>query len=136
MRPLLVFFVSLQREPFPFIPVQYEKATYNGVPELTNISDIFVDSEGNTVEHPNATDITANVAEYASTVAEYIKLSGTLAISDGKYYNLTIDGVDPATLQGSINHPIDALNAQSFDGKKITVTGYFNGTNTNKKESL
>lgn len=114
------------------VKIAAEKATYNGVPELTNITDVFVDSEGNTVEYPTSTDITANVAEYASTVAEYIKLSGTLAISDGKYYNLTIDGVDPATIQGSINHPIDALNAKSFDGKKITVTGYFNGTNTNK----
>lgn len=110
------------------VKISAEKATYNGVPELTNISDIFVDSEGNTVEHPNATDITANAAEYTASVAEYIKLSGTLSISsDGKFYNMTLDGLDPDTKQGSIVYPIDALNAKSFDGKKITVTGYFNG---------
>ena len=110
------------------VKISAEKATYNGVPELTNISDIFVDSEGNTVEHPNATDITANAAEYTASVAEYIKLSGTLSISsDGKFYNMTLDGLDPDTKQGSIVYPVDALNAKSFDGKKITVTGYFNG---------
>ncbi|MBR5661438.1 MAG: BACON domain-containing protein [Bacteroidales bacterium] len=104
------------------------KTTYNGVPEIKDITDVFVDSEGNAVEHPNATDITANVAEYTASVAEYVKLSGTLTVStDGKYYNMEIDGVDPATKQGSISSPAESLNAKSFDGKKITVTGYFNG---------
>ncbi|MBR5176259.1 MAG: BACON domain-containing protein [Bacteroidales bacterium] len=104
------------------------KTTYNGVPEIKDITDIFVDSEGNTVEHPTATDITANIAEYTATVAEYIKLSGTLTVSsDGKYYNMEIDGVDPDTKQGSISSPAESLNAKAFDGKKITVTGYFNG---------
>ena len=116
------------------VKISAEKATYNGVPELTNISDIFVDSEGNTVEHPNATDITANAAEYTASVAEYIKLSGTLSISsDGKFYNMTLDGLDPDTKQGSIVYPVDALNAKSFDGKKITVTGYFNGLSSKGK---
>ena len=115
------------------VKMSAEKTTYNGVPELTNISNVFVDSESNAVEHPAATDITSTVSEYSSAVAEYIKLSGTLVVSDdGKYYNLNFDGIEPTTLQGSINYPIDALNAKSFNGKKITVTGYFNGTNTNK----
>ena len=102
------------------------KTTYNGVPEITDITEVFVDSEGNTVEHPNATDITANAAEYTASVAEYVKLSGTLSVS-GNYYNITLDDIDPATKQGSIVYPVDALSAKSFDGKKITVTGYFNG---------
>jgi hypothetical protein len=108
------------------VKIAATKTTYNGVPELTDITEVFVDSEGNTVEHPNATDITANAAEYTASVAEYIKLSGTLSVS-GNYYNITLDGIDPATKQGSIVYPVDALNAKSFDGKKITVTGYFNG---------
>ena len=103
-----------------------KKTTYNDVPEITDLTEVFVDSEGNSVEHPNATDITANAAEYTASEAEYVKLSGTLAVS-GNYYNMTIDGVDPDTKQGSITYPVDALNAKSFDGKKITVTGYFNG---------
>lgn len=103
-----------------------EKTTYNGVPELTNITDVFVDSEGNEVVPPTAKDITASADSYNASEAEYIKLSGTLSVS-GNYYNITLDGIDPNTKQGSIVYPVDAFNAKSFDGKKITVTGWFNG---------
>lgn len=110
------------------VRISAKKTTYNGVPELTDVSDVFVDSEGNEVNHPTATDITASAEEYNAAVAEYIKLSGTLSVSaDGKYYNMTLDGLDPETKMGSIVYPVDALDAKSFDGKKITVTGYFNG---------
>ena len=113
------------------------KTTYYGVPELTfsDTDEVFVDSEGNAVVHPEATDITAKAAEYSSAVAEYVKLSGVLKVS-GNYYNMEIDGIDPEVLQGSINYPVDALDAKSFDGKKITVTGYFNGTNVNKNTGV
>jgi hypothetical protein len=117
------------------VKVSARKTTYNGVPELTDISDVFVDSQGNAVVHPDATDITAKVAEYSSAVAEYVKLSGVLTVS-GSYYNMEIEGVDPEVLQGSINYPVDDLVAKSFDGKKITVTGYFNGTNVNKNTGV
>ena len=114
------------------VKVAGTKTTYNGVPEIKDIAtDVFVDSQGNAVEHPTSTDITASASEYAATVAEYIKLSGTLTVS-GNYYNIAINGVDPEVLQGSITYPVDELNAKSFDGKAITVTGYFNGINTNK----
>ena len=78
------------------VRISARKTTYNGVPELTDVSDVFVDSEGNEVNHPTATDITASAEEYNAAVAEYIKLSGTLSVSaDGKYYNMTLDGLDP-----------------------------------------
>ena len=107
------------------------KKTYNGVPELDTITDVFVDSKNNTVTHPTSTDITSQVSTYTASVAEYIKLSGTLTVS-GTYYNIAFDGIETTVLQGSIVAPIDAVKAASFDGKKITVTGYFNGTNTSK----
>lgn len=109
-----------------------KKTTYNGVPELTDLTDIFVDSEGNEVTYPEATDITAQVAEYAATEAQYIKFTGTLTVS-GNYLNIAFDGVDTATKQGSIVYPVEALNAASFDGKKITVTGFFNGLSSGGK---
>lgn len=114
------------------VRISGKKTTYNGVPEITDLTEVFVDSEGNAVEHPTATDITANAADYTAAEAEYVKLSGTLAVS-GNYYNMTLDGLDPDTKQGSIVYPIDALNAKSFDGKKITVTGYFNGLSSKGK---
>lgn len=114
------------------VRISGKKTTYNGVPEITDLTEVFVDSEGNAVEHPTATDITANAPDYTAAEAEYVKLSGTLAVS-GNYYNMTLDGLDPDTKQGSIVYPIDALNAKSFDGKKITVTGYFNGLSSKGK---
>ena len=109
-----------------------KKTTYNGVPELTDITDVFVDSEGTEVSHPEATDITAQAGEYAATEAEYIKLTGTVSLTlndDGtpKYVNLALDAFEDGSKQGSINSPVDDLNIKSFDGKKVTVTGYFNG---------
>ena len=110
------------------VSMNAEKTTYNGVPELTNVTDVFVDSEGNKVEHPDAKDITAEAGTYAAAEAEYVKLTGTLAISeDGKYYNILLDAFPDKDKQGSIVNPVDDLNAKSFNGKKITVTGYFNG---------
>ena len=108
------------------VQVSAKKTTYNGVPELTDITDVAVDSEGNEVNHPEATDITEKAGEYAATEAEYIKLTGTLSVS-GNYYNLALDAFEDGSKQGSIVAPVEALNAASYAGKKITVTGYFNG---------
>ena len=112
------------------VSISATKTTYNGVPELKDFgaADIFVDSEGNAVSYPEAKDITAQVETYSASNAAFVKLSGTLHVSsDGKYYNMDLDGIDPAVRQGSIYYPAESLNAKSFDGKKITVTGYFNG---------
>ncbi|MEE3465951.1 MAG: BACON domain-containing carbohydrate-binding protein [Candidatus Cryptobacteroides sp.] len=114
------------------VSMSAKKTTYNGVPELTDLADIFVDSEGNVVNYPEAKDITASVAEYTASEAEYIKFSGTLTVS-GNYLNIAFDGVDTATKQGSIVYPVESLNAASFDGKKITVTGFFNGLSSKGK---
>ena len=109
-----------------------EKTTYNGVPELTNITEVFVDSEGNPVNHPDAVDITAQAGTYEAAEAAYVKLTGTLSISDN-YYNIALDAFPEGDKQGSIVYPVDALGAKSFDGKKITVTGYFNGLSSKGK---
>lgn len=114
------------------VQMSARKTTYNGVPELTDISDAFVDSEGNAVSYPNAKDITAQAGTYAASEAEYVKLSGTLSIS-GNYYNIALDGFEDGSKQGSIVYPVEALNAKSFDGKKITVTGFFNGLSSGGK---
>ena len=114
------------------VSMSAKKTTYNGVPELTDLADIFVDSEGNVVNYPEAKDITASVAEYTASEAEYIKFSGTLTVS-GNYLNIAFDGVDTATKQGSIVYPVESLNAAAFDGKKITVTGFFNGLSSKGK---
>jgi hypothetical protein len=107
------------------VKVLATKTTYNGVPELATVTSVEKTGTG-AVNHPAVKDITATALDYAATVAEFIQFTGTLKKS-GNYYNVEIDGVDPATRQGSIVYPIDALDAASFDGQAITVTGYFNG---------
>ncbi len=114
------------------VRISGKKTTYNGVPELTDLTDVFVDSKGNAVEYPEAKDITAEAGTYKAGKAELVKLSGTLAIS-GNYYNITLDAFADGSKQGSIVYPVDELNAKSFDGKKITVTGYFNGLSSKDK---
>lgn len=109
-----------------------KKTTYNGVPELTDITDVFVDSEGNAVSHPEAVDITAQAGTYEAAEAEYVKLTGTLSVS-GNYYNIALDEFPEGDKQGSIVYPVDELDAKSFDGKKITVTGYYNGLSSKGK---
>ena len=107
------------------VKVLATKTTYNGVPELatvTSVEKIDVSSWS----YPAAKDVTADAATYAATVAEYIQFTGVLKVS-GNYINEEIDGADPATKQGSVVNPVEALNAASYDGKKVTVTGYFNG---------
>ena len=107
------------------VKVLATKTTYNGVPELATITS--VEKTGTAaVEHPTVKDITAGALDYAANVAEYIQFKGVLKKS-GNYYNVEIDGVDAGTKQGSLVQPVEAVGADAFDGKAITVTGYFNG---------
>jgi hypothetical protein len=107
------------------VKVLATKTTYNGVPELATVTSVEKISQSSW-SYPSPKDVTATAVDYSASVAEYIQFTGTLKKS-GNYYNVEIDGVDPATRQGSIVYPIDALDAASFDGQAITVTGYFNG---------
>ena len=107
------------------VKVLATKTTYNGVPELATVTSVEKTGTAS-VSYPAAKDVTADAATYAATVAEYIQFTGTLKVS-GNYINVEIDGADAATKQGSVVNPVDALGAKDYDGKKVTVTGYFNG---------
>ena len=109
-----------------------KKTTYNGVPEITDVTELKTFSSNNAFEVPAPTDITANAADYTAAKAEYIKLTGTLAKS-GNYYNITLDAFPEGEKQGSINYPVEELGIDAFDGKKITVTGWFNGLSSEAK---
>ena len=117
---------GVETEVGDMVVISGTKKVYNGVPEIDAAVVDKVKSSNNTVDYPAARDITSSVETYSSAEAEFIVLEGTLAKS-GNYYNMTIDGVDPNTKVGSIQYPVDALDADSYDGKKIDVVGYFNG---------
>lgn len=109
-----------------------KKTTYNGVPEITDVTEIKTFSSGNSFETPTPVDITADAAEYTANKAEYIKLTGTL-VKSGNYYNLMLDAFPEGEKQGSINYPVEELGIDAFVDKKITVTGWFNGLGSEGK---
>ena len=109
-----------------------KKTTYNGVPEITEVTEIKTFSSGNAFEVPSPTDITAGAGEYNADKAEYIKLTGTL-VKSGNYYNLSLDAFPEGEKQGSINYPVEDLGIDAFVDKKITVTGWFNGLGSGGK---
>lgn len=71
---------------------------------------------------PDILDGDAADALVASPERKFIQFTGTLSIS-GSHYNVTIDGASTAV--GSISYPAEDLSA--YNGKPITLTGYFNG---------
>ena len=80
------------------------------------------------VTNPEAKELTIEeLNEYATLnpiTIKYGKITGTLSVSSGKYYNVTVEG---ATTIGSITYPIDADATKALDGKKIVVEGYITG---------
>ena len=107
------------------VKVEAEKATYGGVPEF-KAPKVTKLSSGGAVTYPDPKDLNPIAASYNSNVTEFVKMTGTLKIS-GNYVNLEMDGVDSNSKMGSVSAPLDALGASSFDGKKVTVKGYFSG---------
>ncbi|MBP5382174.1 MAG: BACON domain-containing protein [Bacteroidales bacterium] len=107
------------------VKVEAQKDTYGGVPEL-KAPKVTAISSGAAVSYPEPKDLNSLAASYNSAVTEFVKMTGKLIIS-GNYVNIEIDGVDPNTKMGSVSAPLDALGAASFDGKKVTVKGYFSG---------
>jgi hypothetical protein len=107
------------------VKVEAEKATYGGVPEF-KAPKVTKLSSGGAVTYPEPKDLNPIAASYNSNVTEFVKMTGTLKIS-GNYVNLEMDGVDSNSKMGSVSAPLDALGASSFDGKKVTVKGYFSG---------
>lgn len=102
------------------VTVTATRGEYGGVAQLTNVSDVTVNSKGNTVTYPTAKDITSSFGSYSSDSREYVTFKGTLTIS-GNYFNIAVEGSD--TVIGALVKPNGDYSA--FNGKAVTVTGYF-----------
>ena len=100
------------------------KTVYGGVHEVQTITALEVVSSGNEVVYPEPVDLNPVAETYTNTEAEYVCITGTLKKS-GNYYNIILDGIE--SKQGSIVYPVAELGADAFDGKKIKITGFFNG---------
>lgn len=108
-------------------------STYAGMLQFTNNPKPTIEKTGTTT----VTDPTPQVltgaemdALLGTKTVEYVQYTGTLNIN-GNYYNVeNIEGATKAV--GSISYPNNGTVNASLNGKKITVTGYFIGTSSNK----
>ena len=81
-----------------------------------------------TVEHGTAKELSAADAdaylEVTTVTPEYVKVTGKLSVSNGKYFNIAIEG---ATIIGSATYPLDVDAVSALDGKDVDVVGYVTG---------
>lgn len=115
-----------------FVTVYGEIDVYNNVCQFTASADITKD-EG-TVEFEKNIKVLDGAKLDAiltnKTVGELVSVTGTLSISDNKYYNVTVEGT---TNQLSISYPdAEALGLAALDGQVITVEGYVIGFSSGK----
>lgn len=104
------------------VRISGEMSEFNGMAQITSPMLVStVSSSDVTYPDPVVLDADAADALVASPEQKYIQFTGMLNIS-GSYYNVTIDG---ASSVGSISYPADDLS--EYDGKAVTITGYFNG---------
>lgn len=109
------------------VTVEATRAEYQGVPQLSSPK-VTVNASGVKVTYPAAKDISSGFDTYSSDSREFITYKGKLSISDGKYFNIMVDGAEE--VKGSIVKPVEDIS--SFDGKDVTIKGYYLYHNTTK----
>ena len=113
------------------VTVKGTTSSYGKAMQFGSGAEITVTSSGmapfGLAESLTAEQCDAYVAAESITI-KYVELTGTLSISsDGKYYNVAIEGTQQA--KGSISYPTDEMKAAlaELDGKEISIEGYFIG---------
>nr|MCR5422440.1 hypothetical protein [Bacilli bacterium] len=106
-------------------------ASYSNTLQISNPT-YTIGETTDKIEYPNprALDGTALDAlnNGQAPVTEYVEIEGKLTISNGKYYNVAVEG---ATLIGSLVSPTQDISA--LNGKTIKARGYYlyiNGSST------
>lgn len=106
---------------------------YAGMLQFTNNPAPTITKTGTeTVTDPTPQTLTGTDMDdlLGTNTVKYVKYTGTLNIN-GNYYNVeNIEGATKAV--GSISYPNTGAVDASLHQKKITVTGYFIGTSSNK----
>ena len=108
-------------------------SAYGGLLQFGEGSTVTKTGETKTVTHPTPEVLDGAKLDALTSALEvkYVEYEGTLAISSGKYFNITVAG---ASKQGSVQYPLDDMKAtlNSLDGKTIKVTGYTIGYTSSK----
>ena len=102
---------------------------YGGMLQFKDITATTL-STGNTVVHPEVKvlDGAGMDAQLSKTTIEYIEYVGTVSISSGKYYNVSIEGA--ATAIGSLQYIDPAAFPLAVEGATVKVRGYFIGVSS------
>ncbi len=78
-----------------------------------------------TVDHGTPVELTTQeydaYANMENVESLFIKMTGVLTVSSGKYFNVALEG---ATITGSISYPVDKEALTALDGTIIEVIGY------------
>lgn len=108
------------------VTVSGTTSSYGGLMQFGNSAEVNKVAEGS-FSQPTPFELTAaEVDAYAEApYCAYVSYQGKLSISNGKYFNVTVDG---ATVVGSISYPSNTEELNALDGKQVTVTGYAIGS--------
>lgn len=101
------------------VSVKGLKYTQSGGLVYVECDRVNIDSKGNTVTYPEATDITNKIDSYSSNSRDLITVNGILNGS-----NIIVEG---ASYSIAITDAPDNLNLSSLNGHTVTITGYFAG---------
>ena len=114
------------------IEVNGPTSVYGGMLQFGAATEVKKLSSGNSVNHPapKVLDGAGMDAQLSKTSVEYVEYVGTLSVSSGTYYNVTIDGATKA--QGSLQYIDATAFPLAVDGAKIKVRGYFIGVSSSK----
>lgn len=102
------------------VTVEGTTSKYGGFQQFSATKGYTLTKTGTTtVTHPTADELDLD-AWADAPVMQYVKLSGTLAIS-GTHYNVTVAG---KTVQGSLIYPTEEISEKLANNSRITVYGY------------
>ena len=109
------------------VTVEGSTTTYGGAKQF-DASCTYEKTGSELVTYESAKELSVeelNAYSKANTVTPlYVKVVGKLSVSEGKYYNLTIEG---SSVIGSYTYPIDANGVAALAGKTLEVYGYVTG---------
>lgn len=104
------------------VDVEGKAKLYNGLVEIDSGATYAASSKTvNAKEIPARTLTVAEMESYSVAHSELVSFTGTLK-KNGNYVNIVLDGT--TSLQGSYN---TAEDVSSFNGRRVTVTGYYGG---------
>ena len=112
------------------VKVQGVKVHYQYVPEISSPT-VDVLSSGNELLEINYAGINQGFETFSSPVTIPVELTGTLSISkpvSRTYYDIAVAGVEG--VKGAMYWPTEDLGVEAWNGKEVTVRGFYFGYRT------